>query len=88
MKNRLRIISVLLVIALIMLSGMAQADAKIQKIGVLSLLNMTEQEYAKIERNRVAAAALLDEDAPGAELAAEELLSRGGIYSRMEAANA
>ena len=75
MKNRLRIISVLLVIALIMLSGMAQADAKIQKIGVLSLLNMTEQEYAKIERNRVAAAALLDEDAPGAELAAEALIA-------------
>lgn len=66
MTRKIRLISLLLVISVILLAGMAQAEAKIQKIGVLSLLNMSEQGYAQIEKTRVAAAALLDEDAPGA----------------------
>ena len=75
MTRKIRLIAMLLVISVILLAGMAQAEAKIQKIGVLSLLNMSEQGYAQIEKTRVAAAALLDEDAPGAELSQEGLIA-------------
>lgn len=71
MKKGTRILAAAVAAVMLMLSGTALADAKIQQIGALTMLNISEADYAQIVRQQVMASAFLCEDQPGAILAKE-----------------
>ena len=59
-KHAIRMISFCLMLA-VLLSGSALADAKIRKIGTLSLLNLTENGFAAIQKERMEGVLLLED---------------------------